>query len=283
MRAVIVDVEGKAAACMTEGGDIIKISNKNYEIGQTVELDHKRQVQKNNHLFKSLKKAGSLIAAVAVIAMAGSATAYALPYGTVSLNSEPGIEYTINCFNYVLDVSALNDDGETILENLDLSELRNSKVSEAVKITVNEMERSGYRGEDLEVTIDTGTKDKAHSDKLKKDLEESLKKDNKTYEQGTAPDEIYENESIPDDQNIEREKTFSKENSQMTQEGSVIPEESAIPEDPGTDIQAEKEKSLQNGEMTGKFSDKDIHDENIPENNDQNMKEGGGVPFIIHE
>ena len=135
MKAVITDLEGKTACAMTETGEFRKIANDNYEIGQTIEIKEIRKNNNHNVFTKAIKKAGSVAAAFVVIAGVGSATAYALPYDTVTLDSEPAIEYTVNCFNYVIGVNATDEAGEEVLEGIDVKQLKNHKVEDAIAVT----------------------------------------------------------------------------------------------------------------------------------------------------
>ncbi len=266
MRAVIVDKQGNKAAAMTESGEVISIDNRGYEIGQSIEIDSKKRKSRNVSFYKKIKKASSLVAAVVIVAMAGSATAYALPYGTVSLDSDPEIEYTINCFNYVLDVNALNEDAETVLENMDLSELRNKNISSAVKITIDEIEKSACDGEEVKITIDAQTKSEAHTNNLKKNLESSIMEGRDTKEQETEPDN-YKNELPLDEQETVNEGKIETVPDQFDPGASEKPEE-----EPGAGI-GEPDDKLENGGP----------ENNGPDNNGPENNEGGGVPFLIHE
>ena len=118
MNAVIVDIQGKYAAALDENGSLVKIPNVNYTIGQTIELHELQQVRK-----LSLKKMGTLAAAAALALCIGTGTVYALPYGTVNLEADSAIEYTINRFDRVLNVRALNEEGEVVLSSLNEQKL----------------------------------------------------------------------------------------------------------------------------------------------------------------
>lgn len=69
-----------------------------------------------------------------------------MPYGTVSLEGEPSIEYTINCFDYVLRVRAVNDEGETVLGAMDLKTVRHHRVDDAITATMEQIEQGGLSG-----------------------------------------------------------------------------------------------------------------------------------------
>ena len=96
MKVVIVDLKGRYAAALAENGEVKRIVNNHYEIGQEIELYDIKEVRQP----RFIRRVVAVAAAVIVLAVGSMATAYAIPYGTVSLESDPSIEYTINCFDY---------------------------------------------------------------------------------------------------------------------------------------------------------------------------------------
>ncbi len=144
MKVVIVDLKGRYAAALAENGEIKRIVNNHYEIGQEIELYDIKEVRQPRFAPRVIRRVVAVAAAVIVLAIGSMATAYAIPYGTVSLESDPSIEYTINCFDYVIGVKALND---------------------------NEMEKDGYPdAENGSVAINVNTPDNDRTDRMKDDL-----------------------------------------------------------------------------------------------------------------
>ena len=163
MNAVIVDLKGKKAAALDENGNVIKIPNANYAIGQKIRLHAVSQKRA-----PSLKRIGTVAAAAALILGIGTGTAYAIPYGTVSLDADAAIEYTINRFDRVLSVRALNVEGEAVLADLDDHSLRFRPVEEAINSTLEQQELS--RESAPAVQINTKTRDAHHTERLQKHL-----------------------------------------------------------------------------------------------------------------
>ena len=163
MNAIIVDIQGKYAAALDENGGFVKIPNVNYTIGQTIELHELQQVRT-----LSLKKMGSIAAAAALALCIGTGTAYALPYGTVNLEADSAIEYTINRFDRVLKVRALNEEGEAVLSSLDGQKLRYRPVEEAIAVTL-EQQRTDEENK-LSVQIVAETKSERHTERLQEQL-----------------------------------------------------------------------------------------------------------------
>ncbi|WP_405347082.1 anti-sigma factor domain-containing protein [Ruminococcus sp.] len=171
MKVVIVDLKGRYAAALAENGEVKRIVNNHYEIGQEIELYDIKEVRQPRFAPRVIRRVVAVAAAVIVLTVGSMATAYAIPYGTVSLESDPSIEYTINCFDYVIDVKALNDEGDAVLNEIDESKLRHHRIEDAIDTTVRQMEKDGYPdAENGSVAINVNTPDNDRSDRMKDDL-----------------------------------------------------------------------------------------------------------------
>lgn len=167
MNAVIVDIRKKHAAALDENGRIVRIRSNHYEIGQQIELHEVKPIS----TAKVLRRFGSGVAAAVLIAVIGTGTAYALPYGTVTLEGERSVKYTINCFDYVLDVQAVNEEGEALLDEIDLRQLRHHRIDRAVSVTMKQIDRSGYpENTKAPVQISADTRNERHTERLQKEL-----------------------------------------------------------------------------------------------------------------
>ena len=139
MKAVIVGIKGRYAAALTGDGRIVRIRNCGYTVGQTVD-------PKALTSAPPLKKAVTWVAAAAAaLALCiGGGSLYAAPYAFVSLDVNPSVEYVLNRFDRVLSVTAVNDDGAAILEDVRLT---NKSIDDAVRMTLNRIADEGYFGE----------------------------------------------------------------------------------------------------------------------------------------
>lgn len=135
MKGVIVEIRGDMAAILSDDGYIVKVKNKNYEIGQEVEIN-----MKSNFKLKFV----AIAAACFMLLFGGSALAYYTPTKYVSLDVNPSIEYKLNMFNIVLSVKGVNDDGSEIVGEIDPGNLINKKVDEAIALTVEKIAEKGY-------------------------------------------------------------------------------------------------------------------------------------------
>lgn len=163
MKAVVVDLKGKYAAVMSENGAVVKVPNANYAIGQKIELHEVGHA--HNAPFRRI---ASVAIAAALVLSVSVGTVYAMPYGTVSLDSDSAIEYTINRFDRVIGVQALNEGGKTVLEELSKSSLKHRTVEKAIQATVDYLQEAvPDDGEQPQINLYIDMKDETHADNLR--------------------------------------------------------------------------------------------------------------------
>ena len=116
MKAVIVAVEGRYAAALTQDGRMTRVRNRGYALGQTVEPEALTAAS-------PLRKASAwaAAAAAALVLLGGGGYLYASPYAYVSLDVNPSVEYVLNRFDRVLQATAVNEDGGRVLEGARLA------------------------------------------------------------------------------------------------------------------------------------------------------------------
>lgn len=166
MKGIVVEYNDKDSVVLTEDGLFLKVKNQNHEIGQAI------MIKKNKKpLSKFIAGAASLAAAFAVCTI--GAFAYFTPTDYVSLDVNPSVEYSINRFDRILDVKAVNDDGEEILSDLDLN---NMTIEEAVKETLDKLMMEGYLTDDPNgrVIITTSNDDLGDAEELAAELEQEI-------------------------------------------------------------------------------------------------------------
>ncbi len=154
MKAVIIKIKKNQAAALDDDGGIIKIKNRDYRIGQVIELK------------KATKKTGWSAAAAVLLLLIGFGTwSFFSPYTYVSLDVNPSIEYSVNRYGLVLSAEAVNGDGEEILSELNL---KFQNIDQALADTVDQIAEQGYfDGEDPgAIMIATSCKNTGTSDEL---------------------------------------------------------------------------------------------------------------------
>jgi hypothetical protein len=162
MRAAILETHGSYAVALTEDGRFVKLRNTNLEVGQTV------AVRENSAQVKNRLLAYASLAAVLLLFIVGGYKGFTTPYGLVSLDVNPSIEYTINIFDRVLRVDAVNDDGEAILSQIEQKTLLHSPVGDAIDATITQLQANGYLAEadDNYVVLSANAANEAHAEKL---------------------------------------------------------------------------------------------------------------------
>ncbi len=158
MKSVVVEIKGRFAAVLSDDGSMKKIKNKDYAVGQEVQIIentfsnkrpgiHIRQKKDGMKLNSLLTKKSVLCTAcVAVMLLCSGAGiwAYAAPYSYVSLDVNPSIEYTLNRFKRVIRVHAVNDDGQDILNEINLGDFNHKSIEDAIMATVQQISKEGY-------------------------------------------------------------------------------------------------------------------------------------------
>lgn len=167
--ACIVELRGKYAAVLTEDGRFVRIRNRGYALGQTVRLE---QAKPRAARRMQIRAFASMAAGLLVLILGGF-KGYQTPAGIVSLDVNPSIEYTINCFDRVLRVDAVNDDGESILEKMDQTALVNLSVEDAVEQTIETLRENGYLKQETEndVVLSASSYSEQHAERLAEQLE----------------------------------------------------------------------------------------------------------------
>ena len=172
MKAVVLDISDGEATVMTKSGDIIGVRDESYDIGQEITV--------KGSLGSNIVRFIPAIAAAAVLLIVAGTGSYAYlsPYGTVSLDVNPSIEYSINRFDKVLSVSGVNDDGSNIVSSLDVSKLKYKDIETAIDNTIDQIDAEGYFADESDnyvvVTANTGAD--AHTDKLVERLDKMVAK-----------------------------------------------------------------------------------------------------------
>ena len=135
MKAVVLEIRDKKAAVLTHGGQILKVSNKHYMVGQEVNI--KEASEKVVDMARNAGRWMPAAAAAAFLFVIGRLMCLSMePYGVVSLDVNPSIEFTINNMDKVLYVNGVNDDGKDILEGISEKKLINQDIDKAVNVTI---------------------------------------------------------------------------------------------------------------------------------------------------
>ncbi|MEG1988231.1 MAG: hypothetical protein RR035_03525, partial [Oscillibacter sp.] len=140
MKAVIVEIKGKFVAALSEDGAFTQMKNDHYTLGQQIEVNRMTVTRP-----KKMARMTALAACCALVCGLGvGAYAYMAPAYYVSMDVNPSVEYTLNTFDQVLEVQAVNEDGAEILRGVDLGQFRHKSIDEVLRLILAEITREGY-------------------------------------------------------------------------------------------------------------------------------------------
>lgn len=165
MKMVIVDIRGNTAVALQEDGRFIKLHCVQYRIGQTIDND---SAPKNVHRFPRM----AVACFVAVLILTQAALAVCVPYSYVTLDVNPSIQYTLNVFDRVLSVSAVNEDAANTVMFLKENGISLSEIDDVIQETVVQLRTEGYLSQNeqdylvLSVASESDNRTKKLSDQL---------------------------------------------------------------------------------------------------------------------
>ena len=136
MKAVVMEVRGARAVLLTESGAFEKVKNKNYHVGQQVSWAKERRRPVSGWL---------IAASILLVFMTGTGTLAArLPFTYLSLDINPSLEYSLNWFDRVISVRAVNFDAEPIAQKLMDDGVIDQPADQAIDMTLAELQKSQY-------------------------------------------------------------------------------------------------------------------------------------------
>ncbi len=136
MKAVVAQIVGRHAVLLAENGMFLKVKNQRYRVGQQITFCSKRRLPA-----KMLAMAASLV----IFILGGTYLALeGLPYSYVSVDVNPSIEYTLNWFDRVLSLHAVNEDAEPIAQYLEENGAVNQPIAAAVGMTIKKLNDMRY-------------------------------------------------------------------------------------------------------------------------------------------
>lgn len=140
MKGVIVEIKKDQAIVLSEDGSLTQVRNRGHQIGEVIPM--KNQTKTRSSVSRKFAAMAASIAALLLVG-GGSAWAYATPYSYVSLDVNPGITYTVNILDRVIDYQ-VNDDAKQLLISNGAIQLKNMGLEQAVKATIEAMVKDGY-------------------------------------------------------------------------------------------------------------------------------------------
>lgn len=142
MKGLVLQIKGKYAYIVDENGVFARIINKEYKAGQEINISPQPCMHEKKAF--SIKTIASL-AAVLVLSFTLAATGYCFftPFSYVTIDINPSLEFSVNYFDMVIGINAINDDAKHLVENKEFS-LKYKNVSSAAEKIIDEAVAQGY-------------------------------------------------------------------------------------------------------------------------------------------
>src|SRR5665648_212491 len=134
MKAVVLDIKKNKAVALSDDGMVKEVNNKNFRIGQTIEME-KKSMKKMSKKYRNI--AAGVAASLVILLGGGTAYAYNTPVAHVSLDVNPSITYSVNVFNKVIAEES-NLDAVDILQTIDWDGKNINKVVEDTILALKE-------------------------------------------------------------------------------------------------------------------------------------------------
>ncbi len=143
MKGIVADIKGKYAVVLTQDGLFKRIKAlPDMEIGVEIDLDQPSVTKYS----RTMMRITSIAAACLLALGAGvGAYSYTVPYSYIDLDINPSVELTVNIYDRIIGVEALNEDGSMLIRDMSLKHM---KLDSGVSTLLNSAVEQGY----LEVT-----------------------------------------------------------------------------------------------------------------------------------
>ena len=176
MKAVVLEIRKNEAAVLCKDGQIVKVRRNGLVVGDSIDIsDAEICPDKKVVFYKKLRQYGSVAAAAALLLGFGGNHVYntAIACSYVSLDINPSIEYTLNRQDCVLDVTAVNEDAEEIVEQLKEQGVKKELLADAISMTAEILQENDYITDDETdyILINVASDSDKKSESLKKEAQ----------------------------------------------------------------------------------------------------------------
>ena len=140
MKGIVLEVRGRTAAVLREDGVVVTTSQK-CAVGDTIELKAEK-VRFPGHTVRNIAAAAAFAVIVSGTGLYAYQNVAACSY--ISLDINPSMELVLNRKNRVIDVSACDEDADTVVGLLKERNIKNMELEEALKTTCEVFTEEGY-------------------------------------------------------------------------------------------------------------------------------------------
>ena len=179
MKAIVVDIDGDYLIVANSRGDFIRIYNDypGCQVGDEITVRETKAGFFGSMLSSFAKKKALVVAACFMLMLITSYGVYGYlnPVTYVTIDINPSVEFSLNRYDLVRDVCALNEDGKIIIG--DGREYKNMKFDKALNLLLSRAVEAEFLNEDANTVMLTvsSVKDSTSSNK-KQQLQEIAEK-----------------------------------------------------------------------------------------------------------
>ncbi|HHV59083.1 MAG TPA: anti-sigma factor domain-containing protein [Clostridiaceae bacterium] len=170
MRAVVMEINSRYTIALTQQGEYIRLKTlPHYKVGCEVEY-------KSPSVIKHWVKYAS-VAAVLIfcISMSGFIYAYTTPYSYINLDTDPGVEISVNRFDYIIGAKGVNADGDALLAR---QSVLHKPLRDGVGILLEQLNQEGYLETENQSTLlfTIASEDEKKIDRFDKTIGEAVER-----------------------------------------------------------------------------------------------------------
>ncbi len=136
MKAIVTQLSGRKAVLLRQDGVFVRAANRGYRVGQQISLSTERR--------RALRPMLAAACLVLVVFSAASVAAWTLPFSYVSVDVNPSLQMTLNWFDRVLSVEAVNEDAQEIVGKLVEEGIGKQPVGNAMQMIYSALEDGDY-------------------------------------------------------------------------------------------------------------------------------------------
>ncbi len=118
MKYLVMECHPGYAVVLDEQGRFLRAANLNYQVGQTLtHIEQLHEVEDAGHAGRRRYLRILAAAACLCLVLFGGARLTLAPYGVVHMQINPEVEITVNRFDYVLQLSGVNPEGQALVQD----------------------------------------------------------------------------------------------------------------------------------------------------------------------
>ncbi len=262
MKGIIIEKNRKTVVLLLNDGTFKTMkATSEFEIGTVI---YTNKTARETAFY--IKKLVSMIAAAFIVVFLGAwVIAWTTPVQYINIDINPSVEFTINCFDRIIKVCSLNDDGKKLVDKISV---RSQRFDNGITAVLDMAQELGYMKEDGDVLISVSSTDSSRKEKTQNEIKEKVSGDVEVLTFDTKTHSLSVQNGISPGKNNIIDKVIESGTSLNREELEDISIKELmlkVKENRKLDKELEKEAQLENGDQQVGFKEKNQNKKN--ENN----------------